>query len=349
MLLDKTSGLFYGDETAKFWLQTHEGAWDNFCRRYKFRERDELKRKMYNAPLITMRAIKDFKSSDFRKTEKIKERIRNARGEVWLCAGKKGGGKTWVCYLLLEWAKEMGRECYVAAPPLKIPNWTTRVSDPAAAPIDSVVYISEGAIQYSARTSMVASQRDALSILPILRHSGRLIIVESQSTKIIDIALLRMMDAIILKQEPLYSDERHPLRFVLDILKPKRKEETLFFFGDDFCFLKATPRPKCWSDDLSLAWHPIQQEDEAMKYGADLLEQGASPREIRRVLIARSFRRPLDWWLETLGLTEKVYVTEEPMLVQAQPPPPQIKVQNSARENKKTKVEKVTKGVIGQL
>jgi len=346
MILDKATQWFLGEDYAKHYLVDHESMIDCFLQRYHPLDLDEIKMKMYsNSPLLSMQMLHDWDTSDETKVEKIKKRIREAKGEVWNVLGRKGSGKTWVCYLLLEWAREVGRECYIACPPMKIPKFVKRVSDPAAAPMDSVVYVSEGAIQYSARTSMVGSQRDAMSILPILRHSGRLVILESQSSKIIDIMLLRMMDGLVLKQEPMYSDERHPLMNVLQILKPKSVHETLFFWGSDFTYLTDTPRPPCWSEEFSCAWYPIQDENDAIRYGLDLLDDQYHPAAIRRILIARSFSRPLEWWYEALGL---VQYRELPQPESQKRVEPEIKAVREVKREKKAQKE-VLEAFVGEL
>lgn len=314
MLLDAVSGLFYGDETAKFWLLTHEGAWDRFLRRYKFRDRDAIKESMFNSsPTLAMRAIKDSRIPDPRKIENIGKMIAKTMGEIWMIAGKKDGGKTATSYWLLELAHAVGRECCIAGPPQKTPSWCKRVMDPAAAPENSVVYVSEAGIQYSARSSMRAGQRDALSILPVIRHSGRLIIAETQHTRIIDINFLRMMDCMILKPEPMYHfDERSPMAKVMDVLKPQSPKETLFFSGPWFTLIRKQPLPECWSDELSKPYRPIHDEGEALGFAQDLLDLDYSLHEVRRIMIARSFNRPRWWWIdhasETLPPLEPVQI-----------------------------------------
>jgi hypothetical protein len=315
---------FVGDEYSKQWMIDNEEIVDCFLERYHDLEWNEIKRKMYNdAPLLTMRAIEDWDTPDEAKIDRIRKMMAEAKGEIWNVFGRKGAGKTATCIWLMELAREAGRECYVSGPPQKIPSWAHRVADPASAPQDSLVYISEAAIQYSSRTSMRADQRDALSIMPILRHSGRLILAESQSSRIIDVNMLRLMDVIVLKPEPLYSfDERHPMRHLMDILKPKTQQETLIFTGSWFTLIRNTPLPKCWDDDLSMPYKPIQGEAEAIQFAQELLDQDYSLAEVRRILIARSFNKPKWWWMERFVYEPQpapVPVTQEPARTQKRP------------------------------
>lgn len=265
---------------------------------------------MFNSgPTLGMRAIKDFLISDIKKIERIQRMIAKALGEIWVIMGRKGGGKTATLYWILEQAHKAGRECCIAGPPQKIPSWCQRVMDPAAAPENSVVGVSEAGIQYSARSSMRSGQRDALSILPVLRHSGRLIIAETQHSRILDINFLRLMDCIILKPEPMYHfDERNPMSKVMEVLKPQNPKETLFFNGPWFTLIRHQPLPDCWSNELSMPYKPIHDEGEALRFAEDLIDQDYPLGEIRRIMIARSFNRPKHWWFERLGFNEPIQV-----------------------------------------
>lgn len=303
MLLDAVSGMFYGDETSKLWLIDNEAKWDLFLHRYKYADRIEIKEGMFNSsPTLGMRAIKDFLIPDDKKIKIVQKMVAETFGEVWMIAGKKHGGKTGTAYWLLELAHAMGRECCIAGPPQKIPPWCNRVMDPAAAPDNSVVYVTEAGMQYSARSSMRAGQRDALSILPVIRHSGRLVIAETQHTRIIDVNFLRMMDCMILKPEPMYhfDERRNPMARVMEVLKPQNPRETLFFTGAWFTLIRNQPLPKCWSDELSMPYKPIHKDGEALAFALDLLNQDYPLTEVRRILIARSFNRPLFWWIERI-------------------------------------------------
>jgi len=208
---------------------------------------------------------------------------------------------TATCWWVLETAKELGRKACVAGPPMKIPSWATRVMNPAAAPEGAIVYITEAAIQFSARSSMHGGQRDALSILPVIRHSDRLLLVETQHTRIVDINFLRLMDGAILKPGGMYrEEERGPHAHVIDVLKPHLRTQTLFMIGQWFTLLKHQPLPECWSSNLSKSYKPIHDEKEALDFGVSLIEQDYSLTQVRSILLARSFNRPVWWWQEKM-------------------------------------------------
>lgn len=301
MPIDPSSGMFYGEDTAKRWLLWNEGKWDMFLHRHKVHDRPMLKKKMYEAnPELSMSAIKDFFIPDQKKIERIYKFIETEWGIILVCGGKNEG-KTATCWWVLETAYRLGRKACVAGPPQTIPPWATRVMDPAAAPEGSVVYITEAAIQYSARGAMRGGQRDALSILPVIRHSNRLLLVETQHTRLVDINMLRNMDGAILKPGGMYKEEqRGPTTHVIDVLKPHLKTQTLFMVGQWFTLLKHQPLPKCWSSNLSKSYKPIHDEKEAIDFGVSLLEQDYSLAQVRSILIARSFNRPMWWWQEQM-------------------------------------------------
>jgi energy-coupling factor transporter ATP-binding protein EcfA2 len=300
VILDELTGYFIGDQTARLWLMNNEGKVDRYLHRYKYWDRNAIKLMMFiKAPLLAMRAVQDSLISDDQKLERIKRDIAEARGLIYLIFGKKGGGKTATAWLLLELAHEAGRKCYIAGPPQETPKWCERVPDPSYTPEEGVVYIPEAAVQYSARTSMRVDQRDVLSVLPTFRHGGRVAIVESQHSRLLDVNFLRLGDRWVLKPEPLYHfDERNPIGIMLDILKPQNMHETLFFAGPWFTLIKNTPLPKCWSEDLSTPFKPITDEETALKYAAELFDQGYTLREVMRILNMRSFIRPFEWWRE---------------------------------------------------
>jgi len=301
MPIDPISGMFFGEDTAKRWLLDNEGKVDFFLHRHKIADRFALKKKMYEAnPELSMSAVKDFFIPDSKKLERIYKFIENEWGII-IVAGGKNQGKTATCWWVLENAHRLGRKVCVAGPPQKIPSWATRVMDPAAVSEGAVGYITEAAIQYSARSSMRGGQRDALSILPVIRHSGRLFLVETQHTRLIDINMLRNMDGAVLKPGGMYKEEeRGPATHIIDVLKPHHKTQTLFMVGQWFTLLKHQPLPECWSTDLSKAYKPIHDEKEAVEFGVSLIEQDYSISQVRSILIARSFNRPGWWWNEQI-------------------------------------------------
>ena len=208
---------------------------------------------------------------------------------------------TATCWWVLEQAYRLGRKTCIAGPPQKIPSWATRVMDPAAAPEGSVVYVTEAAVQFPARGAMRGGQQDSMSILPVIRHGDRLILWETQHTRIIDINLLRLMDGAILKPGGMYKEEeRGPQAHVIDVLKPHVRTQTLFMVGQWFTLLKHQPLPECWSTNLSKSYKPIHDEKEAIEFGVSLIEQDYALSQVRRILLARSFNRPMWWWQEQM-------------------------------------------------
>ena len=301
MPIDPQSGMFYGEDTAKLWLRDNEGKWDMFLHRHKTPDRPALKKKMYEAnPELSMSAVKDFFIPDPKKLERIYKFIETEWGII-IVAGGKDQGKTATCWWVLEKAHLLGRKTCIAGPPQKIPSWATRVMDPAAAPEGSVVYVTEAAVQFPARGAMRGGQQDSMSILPVIRHGDRLILWETQHTRIIDINLLRLMDGAILKPGGMYKEEeRGPQAHIIDVLKPHLKTQTLFMVGQWFTLLKHQPLPECWSTNLSKSYKPIHDEKEAIEFGVSLIEQDYALSQVRRILLARSFNRPMWWWQEQM-------------------------------------------------
>lgn len=314
MRIDDITGWFVGDSYAKKWLLNNEGKLQIYLRRYHPDEHRHLEGEMFDrAPLLAMQAIQDSLLSSEEKWEKIMDDILNAEGLNIIVPGGKRKGKTATCWLICEKANEQGKPIYVAGPPQKMPSWAKRVTDPANAPTDCIIYITEAAIQYSARTAMSPHQRDALSILPSLAHSGRVILAETQHTRIIDVNLVRLADRFILKPEPLVGGERDPIAGFLRYIRPRTVKETLYFAGDWFTMITNQDLPKCWSSELSHAYRAITDESEAIGFAKDLWKLGYSLVDIRRALVARSFIRELHWWKEKLA--PLIYEEYEPIEV----------------------------------
>lgn len=302
MQIESITGWFIGDSYAQKWLLMHEGKLNIYLRRYHPDEHRHLEGEMYcRAPLLAMQAVQDAFLTDDEKWVKIMNDILKAEGLNIIVPGGKRKGKSATCWLILEKANREGKPCYVAGPPQKMPNWCRRVTDPANAPTDCIIFVTEAAIQYSARTAMSSHQRDSLSILPSLAHSGRVILAETQHSRIIDINLIRLADRFILKPEPLVGGERDPIAGFLKYIRPKTFKETLYFAGDWFTMITNQPLPDCWSQELSQSYRAITDEGEAIAFAEDLWNLDYSLTDIRRALVARSFIRELWWWKEKLG------------------------------------------------
>jgi len=302
MRIEDISGWFVGESYSRRWLILNEGKLKIYLQRYHPAERFHLIYEMLNkASLLAMQAVQDCFLEEEEKWAKITEDILGAEGLVILMSGGKRKGKTASCWSILEKCNAAGKNCVLAGPPQVMPKWCKRVMDPADAPTDCIIYITEAAIQYSARTSMSPHQRDALSILPTIAHSGRVVIAEAQHTRLIDVNFIRLADRFILKPAPLVGEERSAIKDFARYVKPKTIKEMLYFAGDWFTMLTEMRTPECWKvGDLSHPYKAIKDEMEAITYGEDLWNLGYSLTDIRRALVARSFMKELWWWREKL-------------------------------------------------
>jgi len=301
MRLDEFSGYLVGDAFAQRYLLMNEGKFKFYLQRYHPVDRNHLMYEMYErSPLLAMQAVQDHMLSDTEKWKKIMKDLTSAEGLCVCVPGGKRKGKTVTCWYIAERWHKLGRPVYVAGPPQLMPEWAQRITDPAAAPTDCLIYVTEAAIQYSARTSMSPHQRDALSILPSLAHSGRIVLAEFQHTKIVDVNLIRMADRFILKPEPLVGEERGSVKDIFRYLRPKTVKETLYFAGSWFTMITDQPLPECWSQGISKSYRAITSEDEAISYALDLIKLDYSLLDVRRALATRSFIRDTWWWEEKL-------------------------------------------------
>jgi len=326
MRTDPVSKLSYGDETARLWLRDNEGKWDRFLSRYKDTEKFAIKKVMYEKnPLLAMAAVQDFMINNAKKIERMEHLMAEVKGEIWIIMGRKHGGKSATAYLMLLMAKKAGRPVCVAGPFLRVPKWCKLINNPADAPANSVTYINEAAMQFSARSSMSGTQRDALANLPAIRHSDRVFIFDTQHSKLLDINPYRVADAWIFKPEPLYAGEERHLAATLEIIRPKSFKETLVYRREWFTLITKTPlpskysgNPDDWSDDISKSVKPVESETEAIAQAQKLIDDGRYLGDVKSVLAMLSWPRPM-WYWQKLVYTGKLYVQEFVPTVTSEP------------------------------
>jgi energy-coupling factor transporter ATP-binding protein EcfA2 len=181
---------------------------------------------------------------------------------IILITGKRGSGKTSLGMIFLEIYHSLNKKCYaVGFDKAKIPRWLKKVKAIEEAPNNSTVLIDEGAILYSSRDSMKNSNKMLGKLMAIARHKNLNLILITQSTAMLDVNVLRLVDILLLKEPSLLQSEfeRKALQkiykkinpFFKKIPKSEIKEKYFYVWSDDFQGMLKYNLPNFWNDSIS--------------------------------------------------------------------------------------------------
>ena len=217
-----------------------------------FRKAVEKKDK---APYAPFEVIKKDKGS----YDKFYDKLKNS-SLIFLIVGKRGSGKTSLGMKLLElFHKETKRNCYTLGyEKTNLPWWLKKAGSIEKIPNNSVALFDEGAILFSARESMKEINKILGKIMAIARHKNLTLILITQNSAMIDLNVLRLADALLLKEPSLLQSkfERKALMEIFAKIKPKfenleEKKAYFYVWDDDFQGLVKYSLPGFWSDKIS--------------------------------------------------------------------------------------------------
>lgn len=209
---------------------------------------------------------------------------------VMMVTGHRGGGKTATVYRLLELYYDAGAQPYILGPPKKLPKQIKRVSSLNQVPPDEPVFVDEIGVRYSVRENAKGEERVAdLSLLPVLRHTGRTLITATQMAALGDVNFSRLTDMIISKQMGLFGSalERDTMRDAIpDLFMPRTKYESHIFCNEFRNNLKLG-LASFWDDSYSTPY-TVLDADEVLDYISELLGDGMDEKKILGELQIRS-------------------------------------------------------------
>ena len=179
---------------------------------------------------------------------------------IMLITGKRGSGKTALGMKFLElFNRKTRRRCYaVGFQKAKLPRWIKKEEDIEKTPNNSVVLVDEGAVTFSARDAMKASNKWLGKIMAIARHKNLSLVLISQNSAMIDLNVLRLADVVLLKEPSLLQAkfERKAIREMYEQVKPKftalkQRKKYFYIWSDEFQGLVEAGLPEFWSDKIS--------------------------------------------------------------------------------------------------
>lgn len=297
VMFDFDQHLRWDAGTAFEWLEANGHVENQFlweC--WKLDDHDLIRKKGRNPRFVTMykRILEDWMETDDCKIDNILNYLATSEGKVILVIGARESGKTaTVTYLAEKLAERKARKiCYVVDPHQPYPPFAQPVSNPKESPPNSLCIMDEAALRYSSRTSMFGNQQRALALLFTLRHSGRNFIYITQRAEEIDVKIRRQLDAIIAKRQSQLIRGKNPISEFLEVITPRTQEGTLFWTDYWHHFIRHTPLPECWTEELSKSFAPISDEHEAIQIAAVMYNDGCGWSEIFMHLAGRSVSMP---------------------------------------------------------
>jgi len=191
--------------------------------------------------------------------------IVNKKSVIGVVTGRRGSGKSAFLYRVAEFYHEYtGDTPYVLGFPEEkrslLPSYFELIEDvdDMTVAAKSYVVVDEGAIFLFARNFQSDINRFFSNLLSISRHYDMSILVATQSLALIDINILRMIDALVIRK---YS--KLAIRFERTEVQPliwraqryvRGRPDLGYVYGYDFEFVIRNRLPGFWSEEISKIW-----------------------------------------------------------------------------------------------
>jgi ABC-type dipeptide/oligopeptide/nickel transport system ATPase component len=218
--------------------------------------------------------IKQDELTNMEKINKIVNRLLNHNCILGI-VGKRGSGKTYLCYYLAYQLHLRGEEIWVLGPPVDVPPFVKQTTlDIDKIPSNTTTIITEAGLRFFSRTAMRIDQIDVMRKLPVIRHSARSFIFETQNLSLQDVNFLRNLDSLIFKSFSLLQSETEKIKIHHDFKQfmPSRVDQCLYVDENGIlCF--HVPLESWWDPVYGLPYRRFKNSGEAYRFILRLLEE----------------------------------------------------------------------------
>jgi hypothetical protein len=274
---------------AKHWLSLHMNDVRRFIHsRNQYATIEDFIRATNGNITLAYETVYDFVTPNSHKEQWLINWLTHG-SKITMLTGKRGGGKTATAYKFMEYYYDAGTQPCILGPPQKHPPEIDRVSRLQDVPVDNVVFVDEIGVRYNARKSSDKEKVADLSILPVLRHSGRSVITATQLSALGDVNFSRLTDMIVAKPMGLFGNslERDVLRKAIpDIFMPQSREVSHCLCNDFRCNVELG-LSRFWKPEYSTPY-TILQPDEVVDYLRELLGDEMQEQDILSEIKLRS-------------------------------------------------------------
>jgi hypothetical protein len=221
-------------------------------------------------------------------------------------SGKRGGGKNYTSFVLMEQAIKRELTANIIGMPQKAHSFINVISDLFEAEPRSFNVLDEVGITHSSRERDSDVTEDTLS-LAVARHHDKWVNVMSQVTSMGDINFMKLCDVFIMKEVSMFGlvyERDSIVDSVPEYFVPQEKKMT-FVMTDDFRCTVEFPKSDLWSEEYS---KPFSVLDKELKVPTilELYDAGVRISMISKLLAARSIRCSKDEVLEELVKAERI-------------------------------------------
>lgn len=289
---------------VKQWLESNDGLLQQYLdNEMSFDDRQPFKESLFGNEMqmmIMRKILQQYKpGSDVKNNEKYREllyELNKKRGRLWLITGGRGSGKTAFGWRICELSNKYYKEPICSlGPPVKVPKFVSMTTtDENKLPANCTVLVDEAGVQFMARKAGQNTD-NIISKLPILRHSGRNVLFITQSTRLSDINIFRLADAIIFKSPSMFEfeSERFKVDRQLAMFMPTHPKKVLYLTNRQLLTMTFN-LPEWWNDEYSKVYAPFTSELEKYIFILKLLDDDLSLEQIAEQLGLRGTDMPLE-------------------------------------------------------
>ena len=218
--------------------------------------------------------IKQDQLTNIEKINKIVNRLLHHNCILGV-VGKRGSGKTYLCYYLAYQLHLRGEEVWVLGPPVDVPPFVKQTTlDIDKIPSNTTTIITEAGLRFFSRTAMRIDQIDVMRKLPVIRHSARSFIFETQNLSLQDVNFLRNLDCLVFKSFSLLQSDTEKIKIHDDFKQfmPSRIDQCLYIDENGIlCF--HVPLESWWNPIYGLPYRRFKNNGEAYRFILRLLEE----------------------------------------------------------------------------
>ena len=284
---DRISGLDY--------IMGHNGALNQFLSRFRKADQSMISymfAQMDPAILATI-LRSNYESTGSLKEEELIRKV-SIEGTFSIMLGLPGAGKTgsgtWLTELLL--ARGYNVYWFGYSPALEKAYPKVVQTFDLKNIENGVLFYDEVLLTLFGRSAMNKEVKERVLNFPYIRHHGVAVVMMSQ-TEQFDVTLRNLITYIWFKPfviSSMFERNLHFKPYVRYLIPQEKTDNLLYNISTNECMIFKNPLPTRWSDELSKAFAPLKDLDDAKRYAKMLQQAGVSDRELPMFLSQRNVK-----------------------------------------------------------
>lgn len=221
---------------------------------------------------------------------------------VVMVSGSKGSGKSYFAFDIAFEMSQRGHRVVWVGPPISLPDWIAYAPDISHLKEGDFAIIDEAANAINARRAMSGRNVETTERFPTLRHAGVKVLIITQTTKRVDIAVVEFADIHVKKDySAIYGQKTE--RFDEDIFDRYLNigmQEWNFIRSSTFTGMVLGNELDWYDDEIGKTYSLFKNKPAAKMFLMSMIDAEMDPNAIKTEMNLRGCKKPKKAWVEII-------------------------------------------------